>query len=712
MSVLGTLGRVAVGVATGGLSEVARAARPKTPDNSQAEADYNATAPNSTYGGGAAQTNPDWTNYNQQKALIQNQFIPQMNAANAQGDATTRDALRQQMNDAIDQLGPPPPMTVQTPLGASVAQNQAQQAQAQKTLQGDRSAIGQTGIAANAQGQQVAGAMNQRATNAQKTAAPTLQVQGNARDQADAAQQQAANFRSDTSGVQGIRDATTAGTTALNNFRADTSGVAGVRAAGAQGANSIADAGASGGNDVSGFRAATSGIDALNNFANGPQGPSAAEALLRMQADRDKRTALALARSARGGPAATALALRRAQAENSATAAETRGQGSALRAQELATARGQNLTALSSAGGLQQQSSVTDLNALTAGAGLNLQGQIAAGNLNLQGQTNATQAELTGSGQNLSAQQASATAGITGATNASQQQLEGSAQNLQGAQTAGALAQNTRAQDIQVAQSNLQSALQTMQLNNQQTQFFTQIGEQARQAGIAAQQQAQATGANIDQANASVALQYGQQAWQMLSTDQQAALQKMALDRGIINSANATSAEANKALMGFLGTGLMAGGALLGGPAGAMGGAAAGQALTQATQANTNSIMTTPMPSTQLTYPTYNASDRRVKTAITKARSLAADLRKTPGSEYAYKDPQKHGAGRYTGPMAGDLKKTRAFGAAVKTINGVDHVDGGRLALSHHAALHDLQKQVDRLSRFVKPKGKSPETRA
>lgn len=702
MGLLDSLGRVGAGLATGGLSEVYRAVKPKTPDNSQAEADYAATAPNSTYGGGAEQTNPDWTAYQQKRADIINQFIPQMNAANAQGDAATRDALRAQMNQALDGLGAAPPPTAPTALGAQVQANQAQQAAAQKNLQQDRSAIGQTGIAANQQGQQVAGAMNQRAAQAQKTAAPTLQVQGNARDQADVAQQQAANFRADTSGVQGIRDATTAGTTALNNFRADTSGVAGVRAAGAQGASSIADAGAQGGNDVSGFRAATSGIDALNNFANGPQGPSAAEALLRMQADRDKRTALALARSARGGPAATALALRRAQAENAATAAETRGQAGALRAQELATARGQNLTALSSAGGLEQQSSVTNLNALTAGAGLNLQGQIAAGNLNLQGQTNATQAELAGSGQNLSAAQSSATAGITGATNASQQQLEGSAQNLQGAQVAGALAQNTRAQDIQVAQSNLQSALQTMQLNNQQTQFFTQIGEQARQAGVAAQQQAQATGASIDQANAVVALQYGQQAWQMLSQDQQAALQKMALDRGIIAQNQANTQAGNQMLMQFLGTGLVAAGAAFGGPAGAGAGLAARQAITapQPTQ-------TVQLPSNNLSYPEYTPSDRRVKTAITKARSLAADLRKTPGSEYAYKDPKKHGEGRYTGPMAGDLKKTKAFGSAVKRINGVDHVDGGRLALSHHAALHDLQKQVDRLARIVKPKSEA-----
>ncbi len=707
MSFLGSLGRVAVGVATGGLSEVARAVKPKTPDNSQAEADYNATAPNSTYGGGATQVNPDWTAYQQKSADIQAQYIPQMNAANAQGDAATRDALRQQMNAAVDALGPPPPQTIATPLGTTVQASQAQQAAAQKNLQQDRSAIGQTGIAAQAQGQDVAGAMNTRAAQAQKTAAPTLQVQGNARDQADAAQQQAANFRADTSGVQGIRDATAAGTTTLNNFRADTSGVAGVRAAGAQGASSIADAGASGGADVGNFRAATSGIDALNSFANGPAGPSAAEAQLRMQADKDKRTALALARSARGGPAATALALRRAQAENSATAAETRGQAGVLRAQEAATARGQNLSALTSAGGLQQQSSVTDLNALTAGSGLNLQGQIAAGNLNLQGQTNATQAELAGSGQNLSAQQASATAGITGATNASQQQLEGSAQNLQGVQTAGSLAQNTRGQDIQVAQSNLQSALQTMQLNDQQSQFYTQLGEQARQAGIQAQQQAQATGASIDQANASVALQYGQQAWSMLTTDQQLALQKMGLDRGIIQANQAATQAGNQMLMQFLGTGLVAGGAAFGGPAGAGAGFAAKTALTQAT-----TPAAAPMPTYEPTVPSYTPSDRRVKTAITKARSLAADLRKTPGSEYAYKDPKKHGEGRYTGPMAGDLKKTRAFGAAVKTIGGVDHVDGGRLALSHHAALHDLQKQVDRLSRIVKPKGKSPESRA
>lgn len=676
-----------------------------------AQVDYNTTSPQATLGGGASAVNPDWTTYNQQKAQIIAQFIPQMNAANAQGDATTRDGLRQQMNDAIDALGAPPPQTVQTPLGALVQQNQQQSGVAQKNLQQDRAAVEQVGISANNQGQTVSSAMNTRAANAQKTAAPTLQVQGNARDQADAAQQQAANFKSDTSGIAGINAATAAGTTALNNFRANDAGAAGIRSAGTQGASNISDAGAQGGQSVSNFQAATGGVQALNNFATGPAGPSAAEAQLRMQADKDKRTALALARSARGGPAATALALRRAQAENSATAAETRGQAGVLRAQEAATARGQNLSALTSAGGLEQQASTTNLNALTAGAGLNLQGQIAAGNLNVQGQTNATNADLTGSGQNLAAAQSSGSLGVQGATSASQQQLDASGQQLQAAQTAGALAQNTRGQDIQVAQSNLQAALQTMQLNDQQSQFYTQLGEQARQAGIQTQAQATATGANIDQANASVALQYGQQAWQMLSQDQQAALQKMMIDRGIIQQTQANSQASTQMAMQFLGTALVAGGSLFG-PGGAAAGAAGSAALQNATNANTNSIMSTPMPSTQLTYPTYNASDRRVKKAITAARSLASDLRKTPGSEYAYKDPKKHGEGRYTGPMAGDLKKTRAFASAVKNIGGVDHVDGGRLALSHHAALHDLQKQVDRLARIVKPKGKSPEARS
>ncbi len=114
------------------------------------------------------------------------------------------------------------------------------------------------------------------------------------------------------------------------------------------------------------FQADRSGIDALNKYANEAEGPSRAEALLRAQSDADKRTALAIARSGRGGPAAVAQAQRQAISEGAAIAGETRGQAAVLRAQEFDAYKQRQLAALSQSGMLLSNAEAQRLSALQA----------------------------------------------------------------------------------------------------------------------------------------------------------------------------------------------------------------------------------------------------------------------------------------------------------------------------------------------------------
>jgi hypothetical protein len=324
-------------------------------------------------------------------------------------------------------------------------------------------------------------------------------------------------------------------------------------------------------------------------------------------------------------------AMKVAQAEGAAQASDTRGQLSLVQAQEAAQRRQESLSALTSAGQQMGQADATQLGAIQAAGALGVQGATAAGNLAVQGQTAATQADLTGSQQGLQATQIRAD-----------------------------IANNIRAMDIDQAKAQLGADLQTMGMNDEQTRFFAGLGEQARQAGIQAQIQAQQSGIGADQAAAAVALQTGQQAWQMLTTEQQMQLTRMGIERGVIQANQANAQAQTQQTMGFLGTLMMAGATV--------------------------------------------ASDRTAKRDIKRIRSLADDLRKTPGSSYRYKSA-KHGKGEHTGPMAQDLEKTKAFRSAVVERKGIKTVDTGRLVMSHHAALSDLQKQIDRLEKLGRKKG-------
>lgn len=107
-------------------------------------------------------------------------------------------------------------------------------------------------------------------------------------------------------------------------------------------------------------------LNTLDRIATGADvGPSAAEALLRKNADVNESQALALARSGRGA-GENAYNLKQAMFQNAATEQGLGNDMAALRAQEAATARGQNIQAATAAAGTATTLGGQQLTAKTA----------------------------------------------------------------------------------------------------------------------------------------------------------------------------------------------------------------------------------------------------------------------------------------------------------------------------------------------------------
>jgi hypothetical protein len=100
--------------------------------------------------------------------------------------------------------------------------------------------------------------------------------------------------------------------------------------------------------------------------------------------------------------------------------------------------------------------------------------------------------------------------------------------------------------------------------------------------------------------------------------------------------------------------------------------------------------------------------------------SPSIDLRPARGYSYEYKDPERHGQGRFFGPMAQDLEKTEPGASVVKQApDGTKMVDTSRLSLVNTSAIseqqrrmQELQAQVDALSggRSQYPQVRQPNT--
>jgi hypothetical protein len=427
------------------------------------------------------------------------------------------------------------------------------------------------------------------------------------------------NAQQPTNTLQGARtlqnfnpQAGTAAAGALSNFNPTAAAGAIQSLRGLNQSNTLQGAGA-----LQNFQTNGSGIGALNQFAGEAQGPSAAQALLRSQSDKDKRTAIAIARSARGGPAAVAAALRQAQSEGAAMSAETRGQAAALSAQEFDTFKNRQLSALQASGQListadaqrlgaaqaagqllsdadqqklaayqsvAQASTAQDAQRVTALSNAastlssadaqrlsaaqasgqllsqadqqKLQAATSAGQLSAQQDTNSLAGKTAAANINLEGSKVNQ-AGQIAATNA---ELTGSGQKLQAVSLQGQISSDIANQKIEVLKANQSAQLQQLGLNDQQTRAFAQINEDARQADQNVRLQAEQMGINADVASEQLKAQWAQFAFNQLTSQQQIELNKAAIAAGV-DQANAQAMNAfTGQVLGFAGTGLAAAG--------------------------------------------------------------------------------------------------------------------------------------------------------
>lgn len=83
------------------------------------------------------------------------------------------------------------------------------------------------------------------------------------------------------------------------------------------------------------------------------------------------------------------------------------------------------------------------------------------------------------------------------------------------------------------------------------------------------------------------------------------------------------------------------------------------------------------------------------------------NLRPAQGFEYSYKDPGKHGEGRYVGPMAQDLEHLP--GVVKQDPSGTKVIDAPRLTLANTAALSEIQRKQDEQDQRLRALGYSPD---
>lgn len=85
------------------------------------------------------------------------------------------------------------------------------------------------------------------------------------------------------------------------------------------------------------------------------------------------------------------------------------------------------------------------------------------------------------------------------------------------------------------------------------------------------------------------------------------------------------------------------------------------------------------------------AGDARQKRMSELAALGSPDFRNAQGYEYAYKDPERHGEGRYVGPMAQDLEQLP--GVVEQDGDGTKTINAPRLTLANTAALSEQQRR-------------------
>ncbi|HEX6275806.1 MAG TPA: hypothetical protein VFZ53_22345 [Polyangiaceae bacterium] len=158
--------------------------------------------------------------------------------------------------------------------------------------------------------------------------------------------------------------------------------------------------------------AQTGAADWMRDFAQGPQGPSAAQAQLQQGANQSMKQSLALARTGSGfGESANGMA--QAQRANADTMANASNQAATLRAQEDQAFRAQQLQAMGGAADIYGQTAGREGDQAQFATQAELQAQQARDAMQLglsdqsiQAQTAGVQGQLGATGQNLDAQNA------------------------------------------------------------------------------------------------------------------------------------------------------------------------------------------------------------------------------------------------------------------------------------------------------------------
>lgn len=102
-------------------------------------------------------------------------------------------------------------------------------------------------------------------------------------------------------------------------------------------------------------------------------------------------------------------------------------------------------------------------------------------------------------------------------------------------------------------------------------------------------------------------------------------------------------------------------------------------------------------PPSHAAYPELTAPDTAALDAAYTSQGGAPNLRPAQGYEYSYKDPQRHGEGRFVGPMAQDLEQLP--GVVQETPGGGKAIDTSRLSLVNTAAVSEQQRRLDELER-------------
>lgn len=249
-----------------------------------------------------------------------------------------------------------------------------------------------------------------------------------------------------------------------------------------------------------------SSLDALREFRQGPEGPSAAEQQLKLGMDQAMRQQLSLARSGRG-TGVNAAALRQALEANTGTSQRLAGETALLRAREAEARRGQDLSAL----GIEQQ---------TTGQmrGQSLQEALGAANVGLQSQAQRDAAAQGYLGLGLNAEQLANVSRATGIQAQTSQQQAAMAAVQRGLEAGlsydQALAQAGIGAQAALAQSGSQAALQGAQMGLGYNQALQLGGAQAQsnlaQAGLSYDQALQLGGAQAQTALTQAGLGYDQ----------------------------------------------------------------------------------------------------------------------------------------------------------------------------------------------------------